>query len=47
LLTQFLDERVSVLDVSRDKVIHLKTAGLQKTKGASSFTVNVKVNNLS
>lgn len=38
------DERVSVLDVSRDKVIHLKTAGLQKTKGASSFTLDVKVN---
>ncbi|XP_060871879.1 vam6/Vps39-like protein [Metopolophium dirhodum] len=36
------DERVSVLDVSRDKVIHLKTTGLQKTKGASSFTINVK-----
>jgi len=44
IFNSFLDERVSVLDVSRDKVIHLKTTGLQKTKGASSFTINVKVN---
>lgn len=42
-LLHFLDERVNVLDVSRDKVIHLKTTGLQKTKGASSFTTDVKV----
>jgi hypothetical protein len=38
-----LDERISVLDVSRDKVIHMKTNGLLKTKGASSFTIDVKV----
>ncbi|VVC31789.1 Hypothetical protein CINCED_3A010938 [Cinara cedri] len=36
------EERISVLDVSRDKVIHLKTTGLQKTKGASCFTIDVK-----
>ncbi|XP_050430213.1 vam6/Vps39-like protein isoform X2 [Adelges cooleyi] len=36
------DERVSVLDISRDKVLHLKTSGLQKTKGATSFTLDVK-----
>lgn len=44
LLFYVLEERISVLDVSRDKVIHLKTTGLQKTKGASCFTIDVKVN---
>ncbi|XP_050533096.1 vam6/Vps39-like protein isoform X2 [Daktulosphaira vitifoliae] len=36
------DDRVSVLDISRDKVLLLKTSGLQKTKGATSFTLDVK-----
>lgn len=43
LVSNLLDDKINVLDVSRDKVIPMKTTGLQKTKGASSFTIDVKV----